>query len=129
MRPFVFVLIVGAFATAPVAAQLPGDPPVVQPDEKMPAPQQFDPAFPVTPNWQPPPNWGGVQPALVNPVQATADQAERTLWTWIISSTVGALAIFAGVAVRFIVRARANGDFSDDPWIKAQLEGGGKRPG
>jgi hypothetical protein len=134
MRPYLFVVLVGVVAAVPAAAQLPDNPPVVQPDVKMPAPPQIDPPpfnpppFPVTPTWQPPPNWGGVQP-LGNPVQAAADQAEQTVWTWVISSMVGTLAILAGVAARFVVRARANGDFSDDPWIKAQMENGGKQPG
>jgi hypothetical protein len=134
MRPYFFVVLVGVAAVAPAAAQLPDNPPVVQPEVKMPAPPQFDPPpfnpppFPVTPTWQPPPNWGGVQP-LGNPVQAAADQAEQTVWTWVISSMVGTLAILAGVAARFVVRARANGDFSDDPWIKAQMENGAKQPG
>jgi hypothetical protein len=134
MRPYLFVALVGIAAAIPATAQLPDNPPVVQPEVKMPAPPQFDPPpfnpppFPVTPTWQPPPNWGGVQP-LGNPVQAAADQAEQTVRTWIISSTVGALAILAGVAARFVVRARANGDFSDDPWIKAQMENGGRTQG
>jgi hypothetical protein len=134
VRTFLVALFVSAAATDVAAGQLPVNPPVVQPDEKIPAPPQIDPSpfnpppFPVTPTWQPPPNWGGVQP-LGNPVQAAADQAEQTVWTWIISSTVGALVILAGVAARFVVRARANGDFSDDPWIKAQMENGGRTPG
>jgi hypothetical protein len=47
---------------------------------------------------------------------------------WVISSTVGALVLAVGVAGRLIVRARANGDFSDDPWIKAQMESDKKVP-
>jgi hypothetical protein len=129
VRTFV-VLFVAGLSSSLAAGQgsQPTQPSKTPSAVNMPDPVVINPApFPVTPKWEPPANLGNAQP-LGPPLEPVAEQAERTLWTWIISSTVGALAILAGVAARFIVRARANGDFSEDPWIKAQLQSGGKLP-
>jgi hypothetical protein len=98
-------------------------PVVIQPDVKMPAPPQF----PEMPNWQPPPVVQ-MTPPIGNPLDEAAERAERTVGLWVIVTSVAVLAIAAGLAARFVVRARANGDFFDDPWIKSQMENGGAKP-
>jgi hypothetical protein len=48
------------------------------------------------------------------------------LWTWVwrVGIFAGVIAVICAVFARRVVRARATGDFTTDPWIRAKLEGG-----
>ena len=45
-------------------------------------------------------------------------------WTWRAGAFAAVIALIGAVFARRVVRARATGDFSTDPWIRAKLEGG-----
>jgi len=123
VRACIFALFASGIVAGGAAGQLQVQPAVIPPDEKMPAPPQF----PEMPNGQPPP-LVPMTPPIGNPLDEAAERAERTVGLWVVVTSVAVLAIAAGLAARFVVRARANGDFFDDPWIKAQMEKGSAKP-